>query len=132
MGTIRSPLGAVGAILVALEAVFGGTLFALDTASGLRVAIVVTMIAVFISVTAVVLWMVVYLTIKNPGFLFNPAEVARLSETARRGIYAIPSSRISLEPQILDLTNRETGNLSAQSSADLSDEPDRTDDRPSP
>ena len=97
MTLIRSPLGAIGAILVALEAVFGGTLFALDDSFWLRVAIVVTMIVVFVSVTAIVLWMVVYLTVKNPGFLFSPVEVAQLSESVQRNIYSMPNTDVSTD-----------------------------------
>lgn len=100
---IRSPLGAIGVILVALEAVFSGALFALDDMHELRTAMVATMIAVFAAVTLVVLWMVVYLTLKNPGFLFNPAEVAKLSESVQRGIYAIPVENVAVAREPVSL-----------------------------
>lgn len=103
MGPVRSPLGAIGALLVALEAIFGGALFALDTDPWLRLAMVTTMIVGFVPTAGVVLWMVVYLAVKNPGFLFNPAEVAQLSESVRRGVYALPDSTVSLPAQPLDL-----------------------------
>ena len=102
MGPIRSPLGAIGAILVALEAVFGGALFALDGKPVLQAAMVATMIAVFVLVSLVVLWMVVYLTLKKPGFLFNPAEVAQLSESVQQAIYTPPGGRVSLKDELPD------------------------------
>ena len=103
MGPVRSPLGAIGALLVALEAIFGGALFALDADPWLRLAMVTTMIVVFVPTAGVILWMVVYLAVKNPGFLFNPAEVAQLSEAVQRGVYALPDSKVSLPVQTLDL-----------------------------
>lgn len=102
MKPVRSSLGAIGALLVALEAIFGGALFALGADPWLRLAMVTTMIAVFVPAAIVVLWMVVYLTVKNPGFLFNPAEVAQLSEAVQRVIYVPPSGRLSLEDELPD------------------------------
>ena len=106
MSPIRSPLGAVGALLVALEAVCAASLFALPAYSMQSWVVVMTMVAVFVAVASVVLWMVVYLTVKKPGFLFNPAEVAQLSESAQQGIYSIPYSRPSLGPSDSSLTDR--------------------------
>ena len=69
--------------MVFMEGIAGATLFALDSDPlWLRVAIVTIMLLVFVSVTSVVLWVVIYFAVKNPGFLFNPAEVAQLSESA--------------------------------------------------
>ena len=59
--------------------------------------VAVTMVTVFVAVASVVLWTVVYLTVRKQGFLFNPAEVAQLSESAQQGIYSIPYSRFSLQ-----------------------------------
>ena len=100
MSPIRSPLGAVGALLVALEAVCAASLFALPAYSMQSWVVVMTMVAVFVAVASVVLWMVVYLTVKKPGFLFNPAEVAQLSESAQQGIYSIPYPAPLWAPQI--------------------------------
>jgi hypothetical protein len=71
------------------------------------------MVTVLVAVASVVLWMVVYLTVKKPGFLFNPAEVAQLSESAQQDIYSIPYARPSLGPSGPSLTDR-------------SDDPDET------
>ena len=76
MSSIRSPLGAVGALLVALEAVLAGSLFVLPPYSAQSWVVVITMVTIFVAVASVVLWMVVYLTVKKPGFLFSPAEIA--------------------------------------------------------
>lgn len=84
MGPIRSPLGALGAILVLLEGIAGATLFALDSDPHLRLAIVVTIISVFALTTLTVLGIVVYFAIAKPGFLFNPADVGQLDEAAQQ------------------------------------------------
>ena len=102
MVPIRSPLGAIGVTLVALETVFGGTLFALNDAPTVQMAMAATMIVVFVAIVSVVLWMVVYLTLKSPGFLFNPAEVARLSESVQQVIYSPPGGRLSLKEEPAD------------------------------
>ena len=80
---IRSPLGAVGALLVTLEAIAGGTLFALDANPGLRIAIVATMIAVIATVTVVILGLIIYVAKTNLAYLFNPAEIGQLSAEAQ-------------------------------------------------
>ena len=55
MSAIRSPLGAVGALLVALEAVLAGSLFVLPPYSAQSWVVVITMVAVFVAVASVVL-----------------------------------------------------------------------------
>jgi len=109
LSPIRSPLGAVGALLVALEAVLAGSLFVLPAYSPQSWVVVITMVTVFVAVAFVVLWMVVYLTVKKPGFFFNPAEVAHLSESAQQGIYSIPYSRFSVETVDSGLTDSDPG-----------------------
>ena len=83
-------------MLVALEAIAGGSLFALDADPWLRMAIVATMLVVLVVVTGVVLGIAIYFTVKNPGFLFNPAEVAQLSEAAQQTFFP-PANVIALE-----------------------------------
>ena len=80
---IRSPLGAVGALLVALEAIAGGTLLALESDPGLRIALVVAMIAVLVAVTVVILGLIIHVAKTNPAYLFNPAEIGQLSAEAQ-------------------------------------------------
>jgi hypothetical protein len=81
---IRSPLGAIGAILVALEGIAGGSLFALDSGSGLQIAMVAAMISVFAAVTLVVLGIIVYFSVRQPAYLFNPSDI---SESAHVILY---------------------------------------------
>jgi hypothetical protein len=81
---IRSPLGAIGAILVALEGVAGGSLFALDPGSALQTAMVAAMIFVFVTVTLVVLGMIIYFAVRQPAYLFNPSDI---SESAHLTLY---------------------------------------------
>ena len=97
MGPIRSPLGAIGAVLVVLEGIAAGTLFALDSDPLLRLAIVATMIFVLVSVTVVVLGIAIYFAKTKPGFLFNPADIARLSESTQQSLFPNTSS-LTLEP----------------------------------
>ena len=82
---IRSPLGAIGAILVALEGIAGGSLYALDSGSGLQIAMVATMISVFAAVTLVVLGIIIYFAVRQPAYLFNPSDI---SESAHVILYA--------------------------------------------
>ena len=92
MGPIRSPLGAIGAVLVVLEGIAAGTLFALDSDPLLRLAIVATMIFVLVSVTVVVLGIAIYFAKTKPGFLFNRADIARLSESTQQSLFPNTSS----------------------------------------
>ena len=123
MSPIRSPLGAIGALLVALEAVLAGSLFVLPAYSPQSWVVVVTMVTVFVAVASVVLWMVVYLTVKKPGFLFSPAEVAQLSESAQQEMYSIPYSRFSLETSGSSPADRGAGSegMEIQDSDDLAE-----------
>ena len=65
-GPIRSPLGAVGVLLAVLEGIAGGTLFALDSDPGLRIALVTAMIVVIAAVTAVILGLIIYVRSIRP------------------------------------------------------------------
>ena len=81
---IRSPLGALGAILAALELIAGGSLFALGASPGLQSILVITMAAVLALVTLVIIGIVVGFAIRNPGLLFDPAS---FSESVQHRIY---------------------------------------------
>ena len=71
MALIRGPLWVIGVVVLAMELVLAGTLFALGDAPVLRVAVVIAMSAAFAAFTLVALWLIVYLTLKNPGVLFG-------------------------------------------------------------
>ena len=104
MGPIRSPLGALGAILVLLEGIAGATLFALDSDPHLRLAIVVTIISVFALTALTVLGIVVYFAIAKPGFLFNPADVGQLDESAQQIFLSSSHDDVSLVSTKADIT----------------------------
>lgn len=89
MGPIRSPLGALGAILVGMEGVAGATLFALGSDPHLRSVMVYTIIGGFIIITLATLALVAFFAKTNPGFLFNPADVGKLSEAAQQRFFRI-------------------------------------------
>jgi len=71
MALIRGPLWVIAAIVLAMELVLAGTLFALTDAPVLRLAVIIAMSAAFAAFTLVALWLIVYLTLKNPGALFG-------------------------------------------------------------
>ena len=71
MALIRGPLWVIGVVVLAMELVLAGTLFALGDAPVLRVAVVIAMSAAFAAFTLVALWLIVYLTLKNPRALFG-------------------------------------------------------------
>ena len=120
MGPIRSPLGAIGTILVLLEGIAGATLFALDSDPYLRLAIVVTIIVVFGLVTLTVLGITIYFTITNPGFLFNPADVGQLGETAQRRFFSAQDDIVVRQGSIVIPNPSE----SSEQSSLMSDTPD--------
>ena len=72
MALIRGPLRVIGAIVLAMEIILAGTLFALGYAPVLQMAVAIAMSAVFAAFTLVALGLLVYLTLKNPGALFSP------------------------------------------------------------
>ena len=71
MALIRGPLWVIAAIVLAMEIVLAGTLFALTDVPALRLAVIIAMSAAFAAFTLVALWLIVYLTLKNPGALFG-------------------------------------------------------------
>ena len=121
MGPIRSPLGAIGTILVLLEGIAGATLFALDSDPHLRLAIVVTIIVVFGLVTLTVLGITIYFTITNPGFLFNPADVGQLGETAQRRFFSAQDDIVFRQDSSVVVPNPPE---SSEQSSLMSDTPD--------
>ena len=93
---IRSPLAAIGVLLVALEGIAGGSLFALGSDPGLRIALVTMMVVVLATVTATILGVIIYLTLTKPAYLFSPGEIGQLHPNAQSQF--ISGQRIPLEP----------------------------------
>ena len=95
----------MGTILVLLEGIAGASLFALDSDPNLRLAMVVTIIVVLVLITLTVLGITIYFAITNPGFLFNPADVGQLSETAQQKFFSTPRPTVvEPEPSVLNLS----------------------------
>lgn len=100
MGPIRNPLGAIGAILVALEGVAGGSLVALESGSALQTWMVGSMIFVIVSVTHVVLGTIIYFAVSNSAYLFSPSDI---SESAHLNLYGgnlIPPLSVEVRSQV--------------------------------
>ena len=102
---IRSPLGAIGAILVALEGVAGGSLVVLESGSSLQTWMVAAMIFVFVAVTLVVLGIIIYFAVRKPAYLFSPSDI---SESAHSDLYAGSSPRryieVSTGPGLIEIS----------------------------
>jgi hypothetical protein len=97
---IRSPLGAIGAILVALEGVAGGSLFALDSSSVLQTAMVAAMILVFVAVTVVLLGVIIYFAVRQPAYLFNPSDISESAHLALYGGGASAGRYVQVPPEV--------------------------------
>lgn len=102
---IRSPLGAVGAILTALEAIVGGSLFAVKDEYLLQLILVSAMGFILVAVSLTVIWLVVYFALKNPGLLFAPGDI---DPRVHRSLYGGGGTALVLE-NIEGFTSTGTG-----------------------
>ncbi len=93
---IRSPLGAIGAILVALEGVAAGALFALRSNPILQGWLVAAMIFVLVLVTLAILGVVVYFAICKPAYLFNPSDISERAHVTLYGGGTRPIAYVSI------------------------------------
>ena len=75
MGTIRSPLGALGALMVLLEAIAAAALIPLKSQPDLQTVVVVMMVASIGLITILVVGMIALFAWKRPGLLFNPRDI---------------------------------------------------------
>lgn len=74
--SIKSPLGAIGAMLVLIQAIAASALFAVRSELGLQIALVGVIGLVTIAFTGLVIWLVVYLVRKSPGLLYDPSDIS--------------------------------------------------------
>lgn len=74
--SIRSPLGALGALMVLMQAVSAGALVAVKDKFILQAVLVSVMSLALISITVIVGFLVVRFAIRSPGLLFNPQDIA--------------------------------------------------------
>lgn len=73
--SVRSPLGALGAIVVLIQGIAAGALVAVRPDPTLQLILIIIISAVTVSVTVTVIWLVMYLARKNPAYLFNPKDI---------------------------------------------------------
>ena len=75
MGVIRSPLGALGALMVLLDAIAAGALFPLKDQPELQRYVVLLSIGSIGLITLLVCGLVIYFAIRRPGLLFSPTDI---------------------------------------------------------
>jgi hypothetical protein len=92
--TIKSPLGAIGAIVVLIQAISAGALFAIRSQIALQWILVILIAIVTLAFTTLVIWLVVHLTHRDPAYLFNPQDI---DPSVHRAIYASQSDKIEVE-----------------------------------
>lgn len=77
---VKSPLGAIGAILVLIQAISASALFAIGSASVFQTILQAVLVGVIglvtLASTTLVIWLVYYLVVKlkRPGLLFDPSD----------------------------------------------------------
>lgn len=71
--------------MVLLEAIAGGTLFALKSPLLIQQVVALMMVVSISAITVLVIWMIVYFALKRPGLLFNPRDIA---PSVHRELYA--------------------------------------------
>ena len=75
MGVIRSPLGALGALMVLLDAIAAGALFPLKDQPELQRYVVFLLIGSIGLITLLVCGLVIYFAIRRPGLVFSPTDI---------------------------------------------------------
>lgn len=93
MNTIRSPLGALGALLVLLQGISAGAIAVLQNQAILQFILVITMVIIAVVITGVVTFVVIRFTLRNPGLLFNPQDI---DPSVHKTLYASESGKISI------------------------------------
>ncbi len=73
--SIRSPLAALGALMVLLQGIAAAALIPLESQPELQARLVWMMIFVTGGLALVVAIVVLWFTFKNPGLLFNPRDI---------------------------------------------------------
>lgn len=87
---IRSPLGALGALMVLLQGIAAAALVPLESQPDLQRLLVWMMVGVTIAITLVVVIVVLWFAFRNPGLLFSPRDI---SPEAHIPLYS-PGSRV--------------------------------------
>ena len=90
MLAIRSPLGALGALMVLLQGIAAAALVPLESQPDLQRVIVWMMVVVTSAIVLVLVVVVLWFAFRNPGLLFNPKDI---SPEAHVPLYS-PSARV--------------------------------------
>ena len=91
MTVIRSPLGALGALMVLLEGIAAGALVAVNSQPVLQWILVIMMTVVTVAIAGLVIWIVWHFARKHPGLLFNPQDI---SPSVHGVLYAPPGQTV--------------------------------------
>ncbi|MSQ06081.1 MAG: hypothetical protein EXR54_07455 [Dehalococcoidia bacterium] len=75
MTVIRSPLGALGALMVLLHGIAAGALVAVRSQPVLQWMLVIMMVSLTDLITLLVLWIVWHFARTRPGLLFSPQDI---------------------------------------------------------
>jgi hypothetical protein len=87
-------LGALGALMVLLQGVTAGALVAVDSEPELQRILVYLMVSVTAIITVLVVSLISYFAIRNPGLLFNPQDIDS-SVHSRLYISDIPPDKVA-------------------------------------
>ncbi len=93
MLSIRSPLGALGVVMVLVEGISVGALAAVRSNFVLQATLVSVISVVTFAIAALVIWIVKHFAKTNPALLFNPQDI---SLDVHKYIFPPPGS-VSLE-----------------------------------
>lgn len=75
MLSIRSPLAALGAVMVLLEGIAAGALVPLSTQPQLQALLVYLIVGTVLLLVLTVIGLIIYITKTNIGLLFNPQDI---------------------------------------------------------
>lgn len=73
--SVTSPLGALGAIVVLIQGIAAGALVAVRSDPILQRVLIITISIVTLLFALFVTWLVAYLAIRKPWYLFNPKDI---------------------------------------------------------
>lgn len=96
MGAIRSPLGAVGALMVFLEGIATSALIPLSSQPHLQALLVYLMVVSIGVITLVIVIVVAWFAFTNPGLLFNPQDIDRSVHLPLYGPSESPQSAVEI------------------------------------
>ena len=106
--SIRSPLGALGALMILLQGIAAAALVPLQSQPDLQLILVRLVVGVTSILTSVVVIVVLWFAFKNPGLLFSPRDIdPRVHVDLYRPDIPTPVGRPSIPPGVItfEVTN---------------------------